>query len=168
VPTILSVATSELSLSIRKPDAERLRWANTILDSPESQGPHRWSRIYAREALHLSRYPNQLDIPLQAIRIGEIGIAAAPCEVFAETGLAIKRTSPLRHTMVIELANGYTGYLPTRQQHEWGGYETWPARSSLLEVMAESKISAELWELLGETSLDSAFQGKSLKSKTNE
>ena len=32
------------------------------------------------------------------------------------------------------------GYLPSPEQHELGGYETWPARSSFLEVQAEPKI----------------------------
>ena len=85
---------------------------------------------------------------LQAIRIGELGIAAIPCEVFAETGLAIKARSPLRPTFTIELANGYNGYLPTPEQHALGGYETWPARSSYLEVQAEPKIRSAVLGLL--------------------
>ena len=68
--------------------------------------------------------------------------------VFAETGLAIKESSPLANTFTMELANGYGGYLPTPEQHAWGGYETWPARSSHLEVEAEPKIRAELGRLL--------------------
>lgn len=59
-----------------------------------------------------------------------------------------KEESPHRYTFTIELANGYGGYLPTREQHRLGGYETWPARSSFLEVKAESKIRAEVLRLL--------------------
>jgi hypothetical protein len=64
--------------------------------------------------------------------------------------LAIKKQSPIRHTFNMELANGYSGYLPTREQHRLGGYETWPARSSLLEVAAEEKIRRELLSLLSD------------------
>jgi len=39
-----------------------------------------------------------------------IGIAAAPCEVFAATGLEIKARSPLKPTFLIELANGYNAF----------------------------------------------------------
>ena len=53
-------------------------------------------------------------------------------------------------TMVIELANGYNGYLPTPQQHGWGGYETWRAKSSYLEVDASVKMIAAFKELFGE------------------
>ena len=84
----------------------------------------------------------------KAFRIGDAAIAAIPCEVFAETGLEIKKKSPHRFTFAIELANGYGGYLPSREQHELGGYETWPARSSFLEIDAESKIRTEALRLL--------------------
>jgi hypothetical protein len=50
----------------------------------------------------------------------------------------------------MELANDYRGYLPTAEQHGLGGYETWRARSSYLEVDAEAKIRRELLKLLGE------------------
>ncbi len=148
VPHALNVVTSELPLNVRKPSAERIEWAEKLLSNPNAKGDHPWSRIYAEESLHLRTFPDQYEVPLQAVRIGEIGIAAAPCEVFAETGLAIKAGSPFARTMTIELANGYSGYLPSRQQHDWGGYETWPARSSHLEVDAESKIRQELLRLL--------------------
>jgi hypothetical protein len=152
VPDGLAARYSELELGVRRPSAERLAWARTTLAEPSSaELPHRWSRIYAREALALSEYPEQYRLPLQAFRIGDVGIAAIPCEVFAETGLVIKRDSPLPKTFTVELANGYGGYLPTAEQHRLGGYETWPARSSHLEVDAEGKIRAEILRLLQAT-----------------
>ena len=68
--------------------------------------------------------------------------------MFAETGLEIKRRSPLKPTFTIELANGYNGYLPPPEQHRLGGYETWRARSSYLEVEAAPKVTATVLELL--------------------
>jgi hypothetical protein len=152
-PQTLEVAYSELSVNVRKPGDDRLRWADELLAAPDAEGPHRWSRIYAQEALHLAEFPDRYSIPLQAIRVGEVGIAAAPCEVFAETGLAIRESSPLPQTFTMELANGYSGYLPTPRQHELGGYETWPARSSHLETTAEPQIRAELLRLMNEVAV---------------
>jgi neutral ceramidase len=145
----LAMREAELELGVRRPDDARLAWANEVWS--KAQGKTRLSRpeIYAREALKLGQYPPTVRLKLQAMRIGELGIAAIPCEVFAETGLAIKAASPLRPTFVVELANGYNGYLPTPEQHQWGGYETWPARSSCLEIEAEPKIRAVLLDLLG-------------------
>jgi len=145
----LAMHQSELDLAIRRPDAQRIAWAKQVKQNPKGPHPHRWSKVYADEALHLEQYPARKKIVLQAIRIGDLAIAAAPCEVFAETGLAIKKESPHKATFTIELANGYGGYLPTAEQHQLGGYETWPARSSHLEVAAEGKIRTELLRLLG-------------------
>jgi len=103
----LASVESELTLAVRRPDKSRLKWANDVLDHPNGKHPHRWSKIYAQEAQHLSKYPPTLSIKLQAFRIGEVAIAAMPCEVFAGTGLAIKKESPHRFTFSIELANGY-------------------------------------------------------------
>jgi hypothetical protein len=146
----LSMVESELELTVCRPDDERLQWAKNLLadKSKAVKHPHRWSRVYANETIHLSKYPKTMKLRLQAIRIGPIAIAAVPCEVFAETGLAIKRASDHQHTFTIELANGYGGYLPPPKQHRLGGYETWPARSSFLEVQAEPKIRQELLRLL--------------------
>ena len=75
--------------------------------------------------LNLLDYPDQLDIILQSFRIGDLGVSAIPFETFAETGREIKEKSPFKSTFVIEIANGYNGYLPPPEQHELGGYETW-------------------------------------------
>jgi hypothetical protein len=85
---------------------------------------------------------------LQAFRIGDLAVCSSPCETFVETGLEIKSKSPFKPTFTIELANGYNGYLPTPEQHRLGGYETWRAKSSYLEVDASGKITAALLGLL--------------------
>lgn len=96
----------------------------------------------------MAQYPPSVKAKIQGIRIGELGIVGIPCEVFVETGLAIKKQSPLKPTLTIELANGYNGYLPTREQHALGGYETWRAKSSYLAVEAEVLVRRTALELL--------------------
>ena len=71
-------------------------------------------------------------ILLAMILVSGLGIVSSPCETFVETGLTIKKLSPLKSTFTIELANGYNSYLPTPQQHALGGYETWRANYSYL------------------------------------
>jgi len=144
----LAMVEREIELGIRRPDAERLAWAQAILANPAQKTVHGWSKIYANEAVELSRYPQTESIKIQAIRIGDLGIVGLPCEVFTETGLAIKAKSPFAATFSMELANGSSGYLPTPEQHALGGYETWPARSSYLEIDAETQIRQTALELL--------------------
>lgn len=144
----LAATTSTLELGVRKPDAERLEWAKRTLAARTAGAPITRPQIYAREAELLAQHPETVSIPLQALQIGDLGIASIPCEVFAITGLTIKRESPFKATFVLELANGYYGYLPTPDQHQLGGYETWPARSSFLATEAEPKIRTEALRLL--------------------
>jgi hypothetical protein len=68
--------------------------------------------------------PEQLVLPVNAIRIGPFGLASNPGELFVEHGLTIKRRSPFKHTAVAELTNDLILYQPTRQAFEQEGYET--------------------------------------------
>ena len=148
VPLIMQ--ETEIELGVRRPDAEELARAEKLL---AEAGPGPWTEqrlIYANETLDMAKYPATVRVKLQAIRIGELGIVSSPCETFVETGLAIKKQSPLKPTFTIELANGYNGYLPTPEQHALGGYETWRAKSSYLEEDAATKIQHTLLSLLEE------------------
>jgi hypothetical protein len=151
----LRVATREVELGVRKPDAQELTEAQALL-AHAGPGPYSDRKlIYARESVFLAEYPDTVRAQLQAIRVGDAGIVSSPCETFVETGLAIKAESPLQPTFCIELANGYNGYLPTPEHHEWGGYETWRARSSYLAVDAEPIIRRTLLELLSDVAAES-------------
>jgi hypothetical protein len=59
---------------------------------------------------------------------------------------------PSRPFTTVESANGCDGYLPTPEQHALGGYETWRATSSYLEVEASRKITTAVVEMLTEVS----------------
>jgi hypothetical protein len=133
---------------VRRPSPERIAWARAVQAGTWNKPAHGWKNVYAHNTLRLAEFPPKVSVPLQALRIGPLGIAASPCEVFTETGLALKKESPLKPTFHVELANGYSGYLPTPDQFPLGGYTTWPAESSCLETEAEPKIRAELLRLL--------------------
>ena len=137
-----------LTLGVRRPDAAEVAKAKELLATLEGRKPRALAEVYARETVLLSQWPATRELKLQAIRIGTLGITAMPNEVYGSTGLAIKADSPLRPTVNIELANGYAGYIPPPDQHALGGYTTWRARSSCLEVQAEPKIKAAVLDLL--------------------
>ncbi len=116
----------------------------------QTQDPNRFSteELYAQESIRLSEGPDEVTILLQAVRIGDTAIVAVPCEVFAAIGLEIRQRSPFPATFLIGLANGYNGYLPTPEQHELGGYETWRSGWSYLETAASRKITETLLAML--------------------
>lgn len=80
--------------------------------------------LYARELVLVAEAPSQWEIPLQALRIGSLGIIGLHGEVFVEVGLDIKSRSPLARTLVVGLANGSVGYVATDQALAEGSYET--------------------------------------------
>lgn len=148
----LASAQKEIELKVRKPHANEVRRARDLLaENKEQKVLVGLPAIYARETVLLTDYPDTVKLHLQAHRIGDVGIATIPCEVFAATGLEIKARSPFKQTFTIELANGYNGYLPTPEEHKVGGYETWRARSSYLEENASVEIVKTVLELLKET-----------------
>ena len=87
-------------------------------------------------------FPNRVKTFVQALRIGNLGVATFPGEAFVELGLDVKARSPFNPTMMVELANDYRGYIPTVEGHAAGGYETWRAKSSYLERDAAPKMVA--------------------------
>ncbi len=144
----LKAAAAELELKMRRPSADMIARAEQVLARPDSASPiHRHEVSYAERTLRArDHFPETVSIVTQVFRVGGLGIAAIPFEVFTETGLDIKKRSPFPDTFTIELANGGYGYLPTPAQHELGGYETWLG-TSRVEKEASDKITARLLEL---------------------
>ena len=63
------------------------------------------------------------DVEVQVISVGEVAFVGYAAEIFAEFGLRAKAESPFSETFVMELANGWCGYVPTAEGFERGGYE---------------------------------------------
>jgi hypothetical protein len=144
----LAAACEEIDLQLRHPSPEQLERARGVLGrlAPGAK-PNSLEEIYAARTLEMSELPERVSLPLQAFRVGAVGIATLPNEVFSEIGLEMKARSPLKPTFVVSLAHGYYGYLPTVEQHALGGYETWLG-TSRLEVEAAPKMVEALLKML--------------------
>jgi neutral ceramidase len=146
----LDARKTELSLRVRKPDAQLLAYCENILKKPADEKPyHPHEKIYAERVMMQASSPDEVNVPLQTIRIGSLGIAAIPFEVFTETGLEIKERSPFQPSFTMELANGSYGYLPPPRHHDLGGYETWLGTNKV-ERQASEKIVEKLMAMFGE------------------
>lgn len=76
-------------------------------------------------------------VPVQALRIGEVGLVAFPAEIFVRIGLEVKEWSQAPHTFVIELANDRVStYIPYPDQAERGAYGEKPILSRWLHADA--------------------------------
>jgi outer membrane protein assembly factor BamB len=87
---------------------------------------------------------------VQAVLIGDVAIVGVPAEYFTALGVDIKKRSPFEHTYVAELANDWIGYLPDREGHRLGGYQTWMGLHCYAEVGTGERIADEAVSILEE------------------
>lgn len=143
----LRMIETELVVKRRQPDAARVAWATELRAQIGDRMPKSQAEVYALEQFHILAEP-QRTLRLQAIRIGDLAIAAWPNEVFGISGLKLREGIRAPRLMNITLANGAEGYIPPPEQHRLGGYTTWLARTASLNVDAETTISSRLLGLL--------------------
>lgn len=163
--TSTQIASSSVILDIphRTAGPEQVRQAYAFLADPAADVDefnllatgHRYTfgnndvlqQAFAREtisvaALHTLGGPSAriASVEVRAHRIGDVGIAAFPAEMFNRFAVAVKDSSPFSHTVVCGLANGNFGYVPTRSAFSRGGYETRLAMTSKLDESAGDRM----------------------------
>ncbi len=83
-----------------------------------------------REQGTVARYKHQGEdtypIELHVLRLGDVAIATNPFELFLDFGLRMKARSRAEQTVLIQLACGSGGYLPTAKAVQGGGYGAEP------------------------------------------
>jgi len=124
----LAAAVERFEAPLRRPSAEQLAAARELYADEQAEKGRDW--VLAKELVLASELPSPEPAETQAVRVNELGIAGLPGEIFCQLGLDLKARSPLATTIVVGLASGYLGYIPTPDDFERGGYETWLARSS--------------------------------------
>lgn len=96
--------------------------------------------------------PARRAVPVNAARIGPLGLATNAGELFVEWGLSIKKRSPFPHTIVSELTNEWVGYEPTAQAFQHEGYETLAGVNFVslegIQTLVDTAVELlqELWE----------------------
>ena len=103
-----------------------------------------WADFYANEIQTLERMRAEqpvLPLTIKVVAQDNWAMVTLPCELFVEWGRAICEHSPFEHTAVVELANGWNGYIPTRKAFErQGGYETKEVTSTMLVPEAGAMV----------------------------
>ena len=156
----LGMVQREITLKMRRPTSEQIERAKAVLaitDEAERAKLPRLAEAYARRTLSLAEGDETVDVVLQAVRIGDLALCAIPFEVLVEIGLDIKARSPFPRNVVIGIANGSHGYLPTPEQHALGGYETWMGTCRVQED-ASVIITKHLLEMLAELAPSDVLQ----------
>jgi len=122
----------------RTPTPEELAKATKIHAGEPQPGDAEW--VYARELVLLEQEPSEWEVPVHAMRVGDLGVVGLHGEVFCEIGLDIKARSPFPRTMLIGLANGSIGYVATDTALDQGSYET-----RLCRHVRAPRGTAKLW-----------------------
>jgi hypothetical protein len=146
----LGMVQREVTLRLRRPTAEQVAAAKAVLAVKEEAARAKLPRLaesYARGTLSLAEGPETVKVTIQALRVGDLAVCAIPFETFVEIGLDLKKRSPFARTMVISIANGSYGYLPTPEQHKLGGYETWLGTCKVQEA-SSVVLTDQLSEML--------------------
>ena len=73
--------------------------------------------------LDRAKMPERESVPLFALRIGGIGFACAPYEMFGANGMFIKEEAPYPLTFIVTHCNDSKGYLATKFAFTHGCYE---------------------------------------------
>lgn len=63
------------------------------------------------------------EVDITGLRIGDFILITFPGEMFASTGLNIKKASPFPLTFIAGYSNGHIGYAPTPEAYKGNGYE---------------------------------------------
>lgn len=150
----LATMFKHVTLGVRKPSVEEVEAAKKIVAETDYRLIHpdaeAMVKIYAREQVFLNEYPDTIEFPVQALKIGSVTIGALGGEFFAETGLALKKNNPTGKYFTITMANGYIGYIPPAHEIEKGGYETWRCRTSHVKEDGEHIVRNALLKMVND------------------
>ena len=127
----LRARSEEILLDPAAHRPERVAWAESV--DAKVQAGDKVAFLDTVEAYRVldvaARQGKPYRASVQVIALGrDVAWVALPGEVFVELGLAIKRASPFKHTIVVELAHGPSTYIPNEPAFAQGNYEVVSSR----------------------------------------
>ena len=122
----LAVRTKTIMLALRQYPPDEVARQREIWFGGERQGVEFLELVHAAtvSGIYDRHEGGPVPVLLQAFRLNaETAFVGLPSEVSVEFGLHIKRHSPFRHTVVVQLSNDWIGYIPPKRVFEEGNYE---------------------------------------------
>lgn len=139
--------------AVNKGTAEELEASKAVMKVYESEGldaitpfPGRTkaeTRTIAKRVVGVDVFPNEKELYLTAVSVGDVVFAGFPGEPFTDIGRGVKANSKFTLTVPACAANGYEGYFPMMSAFREGGYEALNARyvggtaEKLIEISTE-------------------------------
>lgn len=116
---------------IEEAKAIRARFAEGGIEAvgPKSMGMLRVSlNAQANRIVSLLELPDEGDVRVGAVRVGDFAIVGFPGEPFTDVGRTVKQNANCAIAMPTCCSNGYITYFPTKDAYEHGSYEGMSAR----------------------------------------
>ena len=121
----------------KESDEKNLAWATKSWQLHEAGRDEEVSKEYgwtgmelttevarAGRIVKMSEHDDYHEVPLYGVAVGEVAFGGFPGEPFNEIGIAIRKASPFKLTMLSCITNGYIGYFPNAESFVQGGYES--------------------------------------------
>ena len=102
------------------------------------------TRTIAKRVVGVEVFPDEKELYLTAVSVGDVVFAGFPGEPFTDVGRGVKANSKFTLTIPSCCSNGYEGYYPMKSAFDEGGYEALNARykKGTAEMLVE--VSTEL------------------------
>jgi hypothetical protein len=109
------------------------------------------TRVFRESRLELKpQQGKERETVLQVMLVGDVALVGVPAEFFTGLGMEIKKRSPFKETYIADLANDTIGYLPDREAHRLGGYQTWMGLHSFAEEGTGERVVDQTVAMLEE------------------
>ena len=124
--------------SVNKGTAQELEASRAVVEVYEAQGldaitpfhgrTKAETRTIAKRVVAVDEFPDEKELYLTAVSVGDVVFAGFPGEPFTDIGRGVKANSKFTLTIPACAANGYEGYFPMKSAFDEGGYEALNAR----------------------------------------
>lgn len=140
--TALKAAKTQIQVQYRSFTPEQVEAAKRVLATiPEEEQLHGAPpKLSALATLKYNALRGQLDtLPIQGITIGDLLLMAVTTETFRDLAIVMENRwdGP---ALLVGMANGYHGYIPTEEAFSEGGYEVLPNEDSRYEPDSDKKL----------------------------
>ena len=153
----IRVLTASIDGVVNHPTKEKLAICKEVFDrydAGDTEGAEALAKengmtgaIEARAMYRNDKLPPTRKIGLQCCAIGDVGLTAAPFEMFCQTEKVLREASPFDFTISCGYSNTSHGYMPAAESFPNKGYEVFQCH--YVKGTAE-RINAKQLEMLGE------------------
>ena len=130
----VSVSQSQFVYDVNHEDEDKLEEAREVVElakTAENAAGVRAKELGLLSVFHARQIVSRISRPqtdameLSGVKIGGLAFAAAPYEMFFESGIYIRENSPFEATVICSCANAYYGNFATEKAYDYQSYESY-------------------------------------------